>query len=199
MSLWRGTREQRAFWLVFDTHLKASCFSSVQVPVVVSNRLLVFAGYSLPHPCLRAKTPSLSLYLLSPSLLRFSSSPHSSSLSFAQSALPPSLFSVLFLFLYPSIPSGQQVWVEVYCCDQSLITCILDSHATWGHTLPKDRSIHAGGKRETQGPAARSGVGSESVNYGRREGGGVELTRRWLRSSMTFKAGAAMGREGARG
>lgn len=56
-----------------------------------------------------------------------------------------------------------------------LITCILDRRATWGHTLPEDRSIHAGGNRGTGArglkPGARSRVGAGSLNRSRSKGG----------------------------
>ncbi len=46
--------------------------------------------------------------------------------------------------------------------------------ATWGHTLPEDRSIHAGGNRGTEArglrPGARSRVGAGSLNCSRSGG-----------------------------
>ncbi|KAJ4939073.1 hypothetical protein JOQ06_028535 [Pogonophryne albipinna] len=55
-----------------------------------------------------------------------------------------------------------------------LITCILDRRATWGHTLPEDRSIHAGGNKGTWArglkPGARSRVGAGQLNCKRSRG-----------------------------
>lgn len=146
MSLWRGTKEQRACCLVFDTHLKAPCSPSVEVPVVVSNCLLVFEGYSLPHPCLQAKFRPYP-YLLSFSLFLLSSSPHSSAPSLAQSAITLSFLLSVAPSLHPLRAAG---FARSVLQRSELITCILDRRATWGHTLPGDRSIHAGGNRGTR-------------------------------------------------
>lgn len=55
-----------------------------------------------------------------------------------------------------------------------LITCILDRQATRGHTLPEDRSIHAGGNAGTGAgglrPGARSKVGVENLKCSRSRG-----------------------------
>lgn len=113
------TREQRTCCLVFDTHLKAPMFSlctracgGLQLPACFWGALI---ASSLPP----GKTPSPSL----PPPLSFSPlpppsprSPHQLPL-FAQTTLTPSI--LLFRFSLPTIPSGQQVWVEVYCGDQS--------------------------------------------------------------------------------
>lgn len=141
---------------------------------MVSNCQLVFEGYSLPHPCLQAKLHPYP-YLLSFPLFLFSSSPHSSTPSFAQFTLPLSL-SLLFSLVSPSLRplraagSGRSLLRR-----SELITCILDRRATWGHTLPEDRSIHAGGNRGTGAmglrPGARSRVGAGGSNCSRSRGG----------------------------
>lgn len=170
MSLWRGTREQRACCLVFDTYLKAPMFSLCRSACGGLQLLLVFEGYSLPHPCLQAKLHSY-IYLHSFFVFLFSFSPPSSTSSFAQSSFPLSLLLSVSPSLSPLRAAGSG---RILLWRSELITCILDRFATWGHTLPEDRSIHAGGNRgaEARGlkPGARSRVGAGSLNCSRSRG-----------------------------
>lgn len=188
MSLWRGTREQRACWLVFDTHLKAPMFSLCRSACGGLQLLLVFEGYSLPHPCLQAKLHP-SPYLLSFSLFLFSFSPHSSAPSFAQSTL---ILSLLLSVPPPLRPLRAAGSGRSLLRRSELITCILDRRATWGHTLPEDRSIHAGGNRGTGArglkPGARSRVGAGSLNCSIKQGGKRDGC--WDSSCMSPKARA---------
>lgn len=79
-----------------------------------------------------------------------------------------------------------------------LITCILDRRATWGHTLPEDRSIHAGGNRGTGAaglrPGARSRVGAGSLNCS----GSVRGEASWMLGQQLCEPEGQGGRKGAR-
>lgn len=156
---------------------------------MVSNCQLVFEGYSLPHPCLQAKTPSLSQPPLS-SLSHRSPPP-------LTHQLPLLLKLSLFFFsVSPSLRplraagSGRSLLPR-----SELITCILDRRATWGHTLPEDRSIHAGGNRKAQGPGGLGrglglGVGAGELEPKQERGGGGLRTGCCDSSCMSLKARA---------
>lgn len=128
--------------MVCLTHTwKPSCSPSVKVPVVVSNCLIVFEEYSLPHPCLQAE-------------LR----PPSSSIHSVVSYFPPPLTHHFlfwlnlpsFLCFFPSFhPLRAAGSARSLLQGSELITSVLDRRATRGHTLPEDRSIHARGNRGT--------------------------------------------------
>lgn len=128
-----------------------------------------FEGHSLPHPCLRAK-----LHPYQPPLLPAAASP--------SSALSPPPFPLInfphFFPLAPALPpfvsAGSRLPTgplraaglsRSLLRRSELISCILDRPAAWGHTLPEDRSIHAGGNRGAGArgprPGARSRAGGE--------------------------------------
>lgn len=139
------------------------------MPVVVSNCLLGFEGYWLPHPCLQAKLRPYH-YLLS-FLFFYSTSPLTHQLPLLLSLLSLSLFFSVSHSLHPlrAAGSGRSLLRR-----SQLITCILDRRATWGHTLPEDRSIHAGGNIGMGAgglrPGARSKVGVENLKWSRSRG-----------------------------
>lgn len=128
-----------------------------------------FEGHSLPHPCLRAKLhpyqpPSLrrGLFLSSSApptpLFPLINSPH---LFFPTRFHSPSIR--LRRLPPPDRPPRAAGWSRSLLRRSELISCILDRPAAWGHTLPEDRSIHAGGNRGAGAtgprPGARSGAG----------------------------------------
>lgn len=130
---------------------------------MVSNCLLVFEECSLPHPCLQAK-----LHPYSYPILVLSSSPHSWTPYCAQSTLTLFLLLSVSPVLHPLRAAGLG---RSLLQRSELITCLLDRRATWGHTLPEDSSIHAGGT-ETGGlrPEASSRVRAETLNCKRSRG-----------------------------
>lgn len=137
--LWNRIRQKRACCLVFDTHLKAPVFSlrrsacgGLQLPAS-------FWGVFIASSLASGKTLSLKLPSLSSQFFFF---------------LLPSLITRLFCSICSHFsvspsphPLRRQVRGRRLLWGSELITCIPDRWATWGHTLPEDRSIHAGGNR----------------------------------------------------
>lgn len=142
-----GTRVQRACCWMFGKYLKAPMFSfcssaygGLRLPAYFF-LIEVLIASSLPP----GKTPCVSTAYLPP----FSPSPHSSTPSFAQTTLSLSLLLSISSSLCPLRAAGLG---RSLLRRSEQITCILDRRATWGHTLPEDRSNHAGGNIGTHRP-----------------------------------------------
>lgn len=150
--------EQRACCLVFDTHLKGPVLSFCSCACGGLQLPAYFWGVLIASSLPPGKTPTPAL---PPLFLSSSPPPLAHQLPLLRRLL---LLTPFFcLFLHSKRPLRAAGLSRSLLRWSELITCIPDRRATWGHTLPEDRSIRAGGNGGTGARGlrlqARSGAG----------------------------------------